>query len=348
MRHTSASGSVLAAAAAALCGLAAAVGGAGPAAQAAPVPARASGSALHVAGTVNLGKVSSSAGYVFAEAPNGVVYYGSGPLVYVVDGTSSPVVLLQAAGTVLGVAANSADLFVQTGRTVTEYSRAAGTKIGTWTLPFKMTPTSASLFAVGGTVWSSTDWATDESGLEYATVYRMATSSSTVHTVANSSAYPFDMAADSGGLYFEAVRRNGTNGYLVRAEPSGSTLRRSDGNIDAPLALAGGKVFLLAIHYNNDTTHLDSFSAATLAAGFSPRIGQTYRDIAGTGAGLLVLDQPCSSLVCSTATVRQVATSSGALGSPLRVRDALTLVPGPSAVVITDVGGTYHLVRLAR
>src|SRR5580700_4130196 len=102
---------LLAAAALALAGLAATTG------SAAPAPP-----ALH--GTrIALGATSGLYGNAFAEAPNGAVFFSRGSVVYVVEGNRAPVIALHAGGTVLALAANDSDLFVETGLRLTEYSR---------------------------------------------------------------------------------------------------------------------------------------------------------------------------------------------------------------------------------
>jgi hypothetical protein len=82
----------------------------------------------------------------------------------------------------------------------------------------------------------------------------------------------------------------GTGDYLFRALLSGSPRRHADVNIDAPLALAAGSVYLLAIHDNQGgNTYLDAFRGSTLGPVFSKRVSNSGTDIAGTGIGLLLL-----------------------------------------------------------
>jgi hypothetical protein len=311
--------------------------------------AQAAGRALHTTGTVYLSTGSNSISYDFTEAPDGAVYYSRGSKVYVVQGTSAPALVVQAGGTVLALAANSSELFVDVGRTVTAYRLPGGAKGPHWTLSSPFAITSAGLYAVGSTIWAWTDWATDESGLEYANVSRFTASLATVRGVSAGVAYPMYLAADSSGLYYQAVRGNGTNGYLVRVTPSGSSLRLTDTNIDGPLALAGGRVELLVLHDSSGKVnlYLDSYDATSLAHVFSRPVPGDDLDIAGTGAGLLVLAASCKSLSCSSATVSQLSTATGAAASTLTVPYGLDLVAGPSAVVITYRNGKYYLVRLA-
>ena len=311
------------------------------------LPAAAAAGSLHAAGTVYLGKGSSAFSYDFTEAPSGAVFYSSGARVYVVKGTSAPVQVVQAKGNVLALAANSSELFVDVGATVTAYRLPGGIAMRQWRLSSPFPVTSAGLYAVGSTIWAWTDWSTDESGLEYANVSRFTTASSAVHLVSAGIAYPADVAADANGLYYQAVRKDGSNGYVVHVTPSGASRRVTDVNIDGPLALAGGRVVLLVPHYPSGNTYLDSYDARSLAHVFSRRVSGDDADIAGTGAGLLVLTAPCQNSVCAAATVSQLAAATGARISTLTVPYAVTLVAGSSAVVITYRSGKFYLERLA-
>ena len=309
-----------------------------PAAQAASTaPVQAASSGLHVTGKVDLGRLGSDFSYVLSEAPDGNIYYSRGSVVYLVKGDHAPVTALRASGRVLAVAVNSSDLFVDVGNKVSAYALSNGHRLRTWTLPSYATITSAGLYTVGTTVWAFTDWATDESGFEYANVDRFSPSSPTVHRVSANNAYPADMAADSAGLYYEGIA--GTGNYLYRALSSGSPRRHADVDIDAPLALAAGSVYLLGIHENQGgNTYLDAFRGSTLGPVFSKRVSNSDTDIAGTGIGLLML---------GAGKVSLLDTSNGHAGSVLSVPGAVALVPGPSAAVVMVSHSTTYLLRLA-
>ena len=309
-----------------------------PAAQAvSTAPVQAASAGLHVTGKVVLGRLGPDFSYVLTEAPDGNVYYSRGSVVYVVKGDHAPVTALRASGPVLAVAANSSDLLVEVGNKVSAYARSDGRRLRTWTLPSIAPVTSAGLFTVGTTVWAFTDWATDQSGFEYANVDRFSPSSPTVHRVSANNAYPADMAAGPAGLYYEGIA--GAGDYLYRALGSGSPRRHADVNIDAPLALADGNVYLLAIHDNQgDHTYLDAFRGSALGPVFSERVSDRDTDIAGTGAGLLLLGPGRVSLL---------GPGNGHAVSTLSVPGAVILVPGPSAAVVTLSHSTTYLLRLA-
>jgi hypothetical protein len=319
----------------AMAGLAAAGLAIAPAAQAVS-PAHAA--ALHVTGKVDLGRLGPDFSYVLTEAPDGDVYYALGPVVYVVRGDHAPVAVLRASAPVLAVAATSADLLVDAGRDVSAYALCGGRLLRTWTLPpSPAAVTSAGLFPVGSTVWAYTDWATDESGFQYASVYRIGLSSPAVHVVSANNVYPADMAADSAGLYYEGIA--GAGSYLFHAQASGALTRHADVDIDAPLALAAGNVYLLAIHENQGGHgYVDAFRGSALGTLFSYRVADSDTDIAGTGAGLLLLGAGKVSLLDA---------ANGHAVAALSVPGAVILVPGPSAAVVTVSHSTTYLLRLA-
>jgi hypothetical protein len=303
----------------------------------AAAPAQAAPAALHVTGSVSLGAVTSKFTYQFSEAPNGTVYYAKGGVVYAVRGTKKPAAVLHAGKTVLAVAATNSDFFVQIGRLIIEFKDSNTHRVRSWTLPKSPAAlTSAGLYSVGNTLWSWTDWATDQSGFEFANVNRIVTSSTAVHVVSKNVAYPADMSADKSGLYYEATI--GSKDYLVRVSPSGHVTKRIDKNIDAPLAVAGGRVFLLAFHQPSGKQFLDAFRGSDLHGVFSKQKSTQVYDIAGTGAGLIMLQ---------SGKISRLSTGTGAVTGTLSLAHLVTLVPGPSAAVITLSGGVAHLLRLA-
>ena len=237
-------------------------------------------------------------------------------------------------------------LFVETGLRVTEYSRATGSPVRHWTLTSAAAPvTAAGLDVVGGTVWAWTDWATDGSGFQYAQIDRIQTSSPAVHVV-DKDAFPGDMSADGAGLYFETVR--GTTDDLALASPTTSAVRYRKAPVDAPLALAGGRVDLLS--FGASTADVLSYNASTLALVSAKRVPETDGSISGTGLGLLVLNQPCRAFPCSAATVGRLNPATGATTGALSVPGGYQLLDGPAVIEASSVHGTranLFLVRLS-
>jgi hypothetical protein len=293
---------------------------------------------------IALGTTSDLYGNAFAEAPNGAVFFSRGAVVYVAEGNRAPGIALHAGATVLALAASDSDLFVETGLRVTEYSRASGGQLRHWTLTSLAAPvTSAGLYVVGDTVWAWTDWATDGSGFEYAQVDRMHTSSTAVRVV-DKDAFPADMSADGAGLYFETV--HGVIDDLAHANPTTSAVQYRKAPVDAPVALAGGRVDLLS--FGSSAADVLSYNAGTLALVSSKRVPETDDAIVGTGLGLLVLAQPCSGFPCSAATVGKLNVATGGTSAALRTPGAYQLLNGPAVIEASDVHGTHAALFLVR
>ena len=332
---------LLAATALALAGLAATV----PGAQAATRAATPAVPALH--GTrIALGATTNLFANAFAEAPNGTVFFSRGAVVYVVNGSGAPAIKLHAARTVLALAATNADLFVETGLVVTEYNRANNRQVRHWTLtsPIKAI-TSAGLYVVGTTIWAWTDWATDGSGFEFAQIDRMHTNSAAVRVV-DKSAFPADVSADAAGLYFETV--HSATQDLAHANPTTATVKYHKAPVDAPLALAGGRVDLLV--FGSASPTVNSYNANTLTLVSSKRIPERDDSIQGTALGLLVLAQPCTSFPCKSATVGRLNVPTGATTGALATPGAYQQLNGPAQAVIeaASVSGTHANLFLVR
>lgn len=324
----------------AVAGLGLAAAGALPAGAA----ARPANPALHQAARIALGSSGNIFKNIFTEAPNGNIFFSKGSVVYVVVGNTAPKVALHAGGTVLALAANSADLFVQTGLTVTEYKRSDGSAVRHWTLTSPVTPiTQAGLISVGSTLWSWTDWGTDSSGFEYARLSRISTGSATVHIV-DKQAWPANMAADTSGLYYEDARGAANAGFLVHVTASGASTARK-GPVGWPLALSGGKFYQLLFHNNSSHQFVDGYSKTSLARVSSGQVPNADRNINGTSLGLLALAEPCTHLTCATASVSKLAANGSASGT-LTVPNAFEFVPGSHAAVIEFSGGHMFLVRI--
>jgi hypothetical protein len=338
---------LLAVAALALAGLAATAPAAQAAARTPATPATSATPAPALHGrTIALGATSDLYGNAFTAAPNGSVFFSRGTVIYVVEGNKAPALALHAAGAVLALAANNTDLFVETGLRVSEYSRSTGRQVGRWTLSSPVAGvTSAGLYLVGGTLWTWTDWATDESGFEYAQVSRIHIAGSLVHVI-DKAAFPGDMSADAAGLYYENVR--GVNSYLAHANPTNSAVQLHKTSVDAPLALAGGRVD--ALSFGATSEDVISYNASTLKQISAKKVPSSDVVVAGTGLGLLVLADGCNAFPCSSATVGVLNTGTGGTSRALRTPGAFQFLTGPVAAVIeaSDVHGTHANLFLVR
>ncbi|MGD0219843.1 MAG: hypothetical protein ABSC73_05205 [Acidimicrobiales bacterium] len=302
---------------------------------------------LKVTSRIDLGAYSQAAldGTAFAEAPNDTVYFASGSAVRAVRGDAKPTVLFRAAGPVLALAATNGDLYVEVGTRITEYKLPRLARQRSWVLPRAvMRPTSAGLFPSSAVLWSWSDWATDESGFEYATVSAISPSTSSVRLV-DSNAYPADIAASSAGLYYETFV--GTKDYLARATASGGReLSAPTPDVDAPLALGPGYVALFPTR-ETGASYVDEFSAATLAELHTSRLGLATAAVVGTASGVLAVESPCSSPACPSAKVVWVDAADGAETGGISVPDAQRLLDGTHPAAVAEVNGSAYLVRLS-
>ena len=317
-----------------------------PAAQAAPArPTLTSGTPIY------LGTATGYSADAFTQAPAdgkliapGSVLYSIGNVVYAVKpGAAAYKIALHAPGKVIALAASTSSIFVQVGLRVYAYDRGNGNPLGSWKLSSPVTPiTSAGLLAEGNTVWSWTDWATDTSGFEYATVSRIdAGVSGSTPAIISELAYPGDMVATAAGLYFEFQK---ATGYLGFAPASGGPVASAAiSKVDAPMAFWGGFVELLS------SAHVVAFSAATLAQVSSHPVSARDRTIAGSNVGLTSLSEPCGGLYCAGATVSRVALANGRETGTIRVPGAFLLLPGAgTGPAVIEVGkGKLYLVRVA-
>jgi len=316
-----------------------------PAAQAAQqATASAQAPTLHVTATIALGSTSKFSKVMFTEAPDRTVFFSKGSVVYVQKNGSAPRVRMHVGRPVIALAANSADLFVQTGRTVIEYSRSGGAKIRHWLLTSPRTPIAfARLIVVGRTLWSQTETGSESTGFPLASccVSRIRTTSSAVHVVSRKANF-WQPAANSGGLYFDNVPRPFSQS-LVHVSPDG-TIHHHAAMPFGPMAISGGRLDVL---FAEPRRSLDSYGLTSLVRLSSARVSKHDSGIAGTGLGLLVLHDGCSQLTCASATVSKLAIS-GAVSGTLTVPNARVLLSGPQGVVVTFSRSSEHmsLVRL--
>jgi hypothetical protein len=256
-----------------------------------------------------------------------------------VRGEAAPVLVLTAAAPVLAVAASRADLYIETGRTVIEISLARGVSVRHWQVPSPQPVTQAGLFIEGRTLWSWTDWETDSSGLEFATVSRISTSSAAVHKV-SAAALPGDFVADGSGLYF--IRAHIRTNALARVTPGGRLTGSSKPVYDSPVTLWRHDVLTFS---DTSKPRVQRWSASTLRSNGSARSSFPY-SVADGSAGLVELSYPCLKVSCDTVGLLDPAT--GKLSQSFLMPGAEELVPGPrSAVIDVRKHGTWYLAWLA-
>jgi hypothetical protein len=303
-------------------------------------------SQLSVTARIDLGAFSAVGldEAAFAQAPNDTVYFSSGSVVKAVKGNAAPVVVEHAAGKVLALAATNSDLYVEVGSTITEYTLPGMAVHKTWSWPNpEAMPTTAGLFAEPKALWVWTDWATDQSGFEYALAIEIPAGGYLKFLDAR--AFPGDMAANSTGLYYETLV--GSKDYLAHLANNGTrTLSAPTKDSDAPLALSGGDLAVFAIK-GASVPYVDEFSTSTLSKLHSSHLSKMTTAVVGTTGGVLAIEFPCSGWVCPSSRVVQVNPATGAETGGVVVPDAEHLLFGSHPSVVADTSGKGYLVRLS-
>jgi hypothetical protein len=297
--------------------------------------------ALHRAGSVKLGHLPTGlAPGEVTESPTGTVYFASGEKIYRVRGNHAPVVWLHVSSPVLAVAVSKSDLYYEIRMTVNEVPLAGGPiPVRHWHVPSPQAVTVAGLFIEGRTLWSWTDWETDSSGLELATVSRISISSAAVHKI-SAAALPGDFAADASGLYFIAARAR--TDVLAKVTPAGRLRTTSKPASGSVIGLWRHDVVTFA---NTSKPRVQRWNAGTLRSAGSARSSAPY-SVADGSAGLVELSYPCRKVTCNTVGLLDPAT--GKVSQSFVIAGAEALVPGPrSAVIEVRKHGTCYLTWLA-
>jgi hypothetical protein len=300
---------------------------------------------LRVAGTVKLGHLPEGipSGEI-TEAPGGTVFYVRNTKVYKVHGNHAPVLVLEASSPVLAVAASRSDLYIETGKTVIEVDLAEGVSVRHWHVSSPQAVTQAGLFIVGRTLWSWTDWETDSSGLEYATVSRISITSAAVHKV-TSLANPGVFVAGPSGLYFTGIKsvRSGRS-VVARAKPAGGLLQRTAPYTSALTLWRGDLVGIVAETHRR----AERWSATTLHVIGSAPVGGAPITLDQGSAGLVVLRYLCATLAADCHPLGVLAPATGHVSHQFDLAGAVELVPGPrSAVISVNSRGAAYLNWLA-
>lgn len=301
---------------------------------------------VRVTGTVDLGRATSvNNEQVVAQGPNGNVYVAYGTTVKVVVGTASPVTLLHAPREVLALAATSSSLYVATSKQVLEYTLPAGSPDGSWNLPTGIAPaaiTAAGISVEGEHIWVWTDWSTDMSGYEYASITEYFLPAWTYQVIANNSAAPGDVAASANGYYYLAhdrVVRGMADGTQVRSTVTGDAS-------EAPVAAAGSNVWIVATREPSGANYLDTYNAVTMTRTRSVHLAHETWGVLGTSTGLwAIANHPVP--MGSDAHIVSINDVTGAETELVDLPGAVALLPGPKVAVLVNQGSHLYLDRLS-
>jgi hypothetical protein len=246
--------------------------------------------------------------------------------------------------------ADSTTLYVVTKTALIAYNRSSGARTGRW--PLTASPaavTSAGAVTSDGTVWVWTCFATDQSGVENATLYVVPAKAARPSVVSQVMGVG-TLAADGPDAFFVNAVNDGRTSAMFEwepsaASPSGVSRQGATSELLGTPAVADGRVLLLS------GTKLAEFRPA---AGRGPVLGRTVTapqvvSIAATAAGLLGLG--CQSQTeCSV--VERINPASGTEQSHLvlpggGLSDPGAGLLGPDPAVLTAESGQLHLIRLS-
>lgn len=303
---------------------------------------------LKVSADISLGAAPAKGQPVFAEAPDGTVFYAAGPVVMVVEGDNAPAVAEHTGATVLGLGASASTLYVVTAKDLIAYGRTSGNQTGRWALTGSPgTPTTAGVAAGDdGTVWAWTDWATDQSGYEYATVYVVRAGTHTA-TRLSQTAEPGSLVTDGINAYFLQSSQDSQEASLV--EWQDATGQDATGDPAANQSLATFSQGRVVLYQAGSGLHE---YAPAASPGSGPRLSGFTRTavtdpvgFAATSSGLLFLT--CTTAHCATLT--QVSQTTGAEGQSVAIAGsdhAAWTMLGPAPAVVTSASGQLRLIRL--
>jgi hypothetical protein len=250
--------------------------------------------------------------------------------------------LLHASGTVLAIAATSANLYIETAKSISEYELAGAPWEGSWNLPAGIAPsaiTQAGMSIDNGHLWTWTDWSTDESGYEYASITEVPSLMTwTDDVIAKNTAAPGDVAVSSLGYFYL------NNDRFVRGEPNGTQVRSSvtgDAS-EARVATWGTTAWLLAIRGANSANYLDTYNATNMTRTRAVHLTHETWGILGTASGLWAIENHTVP-TGSDAYVVSVNDHTGAETELVDVPGAVTLLSGPKAAVLVERASHLYL-----
>lgn len=301
---------------------------------------------------INLGTAPPPGLPIAAEAPDGTVFYAAGTVVMVVDGNGPPAVAEHVGTSVLALAADASDLFVVTPQQLLAYNRSSGNRVAALALTATpATPTTAgAVVGANGTVWVWTCWATDQSGVENATVYVVAPGATAASAISRA-AVPGELTTDGQNAYFATFgASDNPAGSLMEWSPSGSQAAGASAPGEGTMSFNQGQVVFYG-QYGSNANDFAVYLYAPGGSGQGPQEVGTHQSdlsgvvsILGTDDGLLALRGTPSGW-----SVVEVNQFTGASGPPLTLpgddRSITSPLLGPSPAVVTPEAGSLHLVR---
>jgi hypothetical protein len=337
-----------------------------------PLPSASSSNALPTPGptgplrifadvTIKGAFASAETGLTLAQGPDGALFV-AGPvaspqIIWVVDGVRPAGIAEHVKGPVTALAADTANLYVGVGQSVTAYSRTTGNVVRTWNTGLPGTLTQ--LVVAGTRVWGLSTQSDDNSaGAPDGLIELDPASSSPVRSVTGF-ADTFSIAAGPSGVYYVTKQSN----ELVEQTNAGATitaptnqqvnLQLSGPSAIQAVAVLGGQVILQHDAGQGLDAQLNTYDATTLVGPTAQTNFSADEPLALTSSGLFVVGNSDTG-VCApgqTTCVRRFSlpTENVGQGDPLALPDDMiaSAVTGPYPTVVLARGSDLHVLRIS-
>jgi hypothetical protein len=302
----------------------------------------------------------AQAGVVAAQGPDGAVFVAGAiaapQIVWVVDGTSPAGVAEHVAGPVTALAADTNNLYVGVGKSISAYSRTTGALVHTWNQT-ALFGTVNQLAVAGNRVWGLYTAPDDGPPAAPAALVEIDPSlSMPVRTITGITG-AFSIAAGDAGVYYvtnnsSQVVEQTNNGHTSSA-PTKQTvdLQLSGPSAIQAIAVVSGRLLLQHDAGQGLDAVLNTYDASSLAGPSAPIPFSAAEQLLSTPSGLFVVGNPDTG-ACSSGQqtcVRRFSLASGNVGTSVALPDdteASTLT-GPYPTVVVGEGSDLHVLRIS-
>jgi hypothetical protein len=258
-------------------------------------------------------------------------------------------------GPVTALAADTANLYVGVGQSITAYSRTTGNAVRTWQTGLPGTLTQ--LVVVGSRVWGlATPSDQNTSGAPDGLIELDPSSSAPVRAVTGF-ADTFSMAAGVSSVYYvtkqssELVEQTNAGATITAPTNQQVSLELSGPAAIQVVAVVGSSVIVQHDAGQGLDAQLNSYDATTLVGPTAQTSFSAAEPLALTSSGLFVVGNPDTGACTAdqTACVRRFSFPAGHAGDPLALPDdtIASTITGPYPTVVLARGSDLHVLRIS-
>jgi hypothetical protein len=316
---------------------------------------------LHVSADVAIkGQFTSAQIGLFAtQAPDGAVFVagvGSPQVIWVVDGVRPAAVAEHVTGPVSALAADTSNLYVGAGQSVTAYSRTTGELVRRWT-PSPVVGAVDQLVVAGDRVWALYSQLDGNQPSPPGDLVEFDPAASSPVTHVRDVSDTFSIAAGPAGIYYvtkqstEIVERTNDGRVLTAPTRQAVDLELSGPSAIQAVAVDGGRVVVQHNAGQGLDAVLNTYDAATLAGPSKDTNFAANEGFAVTPSGIFVIGNSDTN-VCGagqTTCLRRFSLTAGNVGDPvaLPADTAASTLTGPFPTVVLALGPDLHVVRIS-